>query len=720
MAFGFCVFKGHDKGMGFAQDMKKNDQRVNTAKAMQTALAVLGLILAAVLIIAPAIKAKAAGDVTFGSGSYDTENGQSFQIGVYVGPTDEMPIGEYTVTLTYDPNMLEYVGGAESGGGGTVTIHNRSEDGGRSMSMLTFRAVGNGTTVLSVTGATITDPEGNPMDTAGMASAPVNIRAQATPAPEYIRVNGKDIPQLAADKNEYTFAIPYSEEFVVEVPEGYTAITNATTLEVGRNEVALTIRSGDREPRNYTLHVNMQENKNKEETKPEPTPEPEVKPDEGQNENIKSEEIPETVSEEVSEKEKTSQIVLPEPKEKKSFEDIFKSPVVKTILVALGVVVLLVIIFFAKVIIDRMKGRMGVSNDFDRRRRMESLKSKETVQNKANPFEFASIDEEVDAKALKKREKEHQALTNEEGIVDLFGKGSQGSGKGAKKPVIEDEPEVTDGNFDLKLRETKTDAAGGVEAAIAGAAATAADAEASEYSYENEDEIENTTAAVAKNQTATAEIPVKKINFGVHRTSVEELAVIEAAKSSENADAEVNEETEAFAEADENKDASVNVNAKTKEKANAKASADTNAETDITTDTSAKTEETANGQESNTGSNSAKVTGTQKGKVTGTGKGKKNSKKKKAGAGTGKAAVKTETGTSNDYYEDEDDAAPEIIEDAEPSVQEPDIKAVFPEETVTIADFEPEGEGRGDSFIDYDDEDDFMDIDDIPDRPAKK
>lgn len=717
--------------MGFAQDMKKNDQRVNTAKAMQTALAVLGLILAAVLIIAPAIKAKAAGDVTFGSGSYDTENGQSFQIGVYVGPTDEMPIGEYTVTLTYDPNMLEYVGGAESGGGGTVTVHNRSEDGGRSMSMLTFRAVGNGTTVLSVTGATITDPEGNPMDTAGMASAPVNIRAQATPAPEYIRVNGKDIPQLAADKNEYTFAIPYSEEFVVEVPEGYTAITNATTLEVGRNEVALTIRSGDREPRNYTLHVNMQENKNKEETKPEPTPEPEVKPDEGQNENTNPDENVETVSEEVSEKEKTSQIVLPEPKEKKSFEDIFKSPIVKTILLALGVVILIVLIFFAKVIIDRMKGRMGVSNDFDRRRRMESLKGKETVQNKANPFEFASIDEEVDAKALKKREKEHQALTNEEGIVDLFGKGSQGSGKGAKKPVIEDEPEVTDGKFDLKLRETKTNSSADAEAAIASATAgTAADSESSEYSYENEDEdeIENTTAAVAKNQTATAEIPVKKINFGVHRTSVEELAVIEAAKSSENADAEVNEETEAFAEADENKDANVNANAKTKEKANAKASADTNAETDITTETSAETEETANGQESNTGSNSAKVTGTQKGKVTDTGKGKKNSKKKKASAGTGKAvtaetgkaAVKTETGTSNDYYEDEDDAAPEIIEDAEPSVQEPDIKAVFPEETVTIADFEPEGEGSGDSFIDYDDEDDFMDIDDIPDRPAKK
>ncbi len=711
--------------------MKKNDQRVNTAKAMQTALAVLGLILAAVLIIAPAIKAKAAGDVTFGSGSYDTENGQSFQIGVYVGPTDEMPIGEYTVTLTYDPNMLEYVGGAESGGGGTVTVHNRSEDGGRSMSMLTFRAVGNGTTVLSVTGATITDPEGNPMDTAGMASAPVNIRAQATPAPEYIRVNGKDIPQLAADKNEYTFAIPYSEEFVVEVPEGYTAITNATTLEVGRNEVALTIRSGDREPRNYTLHVNMQENKNKEETKPEPTPEPEVKPDEGQNENTNPDENVETVSEEVSEKEKTSQIVLPEPKEKKSFEDIFKSPIVKTILLALGVVILIVLIFFAKVIIDRMKGRMGVSNDFDRRRRMESLKGKETVQNKANPFEFASIDEEVDAKALKKREKEHQALTNEEGIVDLFGKGSQGSGKGAKKPVIEDEPEVTDGKFDLKLRETKTNSSADAEAAIASATAgTAADSESSEYSYENEDEdeIENTTAAVAKNQTATAEIPVKKINFGVHRTSVEELAVIEAAKSSENADAEVNEETEAFAEADENKDANVNANAKTKEKANAKASADTNAETDITTETSAETEETANGQESNTGSNSAKVTGTQKGKVTDTGKGKKNSKKKKASAGTGKAvtaetgkaAVKTETGTSNDYYEDEDDAAPEIIEDAEPSVQEPDIKAVFPEETVTIADFEPEGEGSGDSFIDYDDEDDFMDIDDIPDRPAKK
>ncbi|MBQ6638117.1 MAG: hypothetical protein IJH82_05630 [Lachnospiraceae bacterium] len=706
--------------------MKKNDQRVNTAKAMQTALAVLGLILAAVLIIAPAIKTKAAGDVTFGSGSYDTENGQSFQIGVYVGPTDEMPIGEYTVTLTYDPNRLEYVGGAESGGGGTVTIHNRSEDGGRSMSMLTFRAVGNGTTVLSVTGATITDPEGNPMDTAGMASAPVNIRAQATPAPEYIRINGKDIPQLAADKNEYTFAIPYSEEFVVEVPEGYTAITDVTTLEVGRNEVALTLRSGDREPRNYTLHVNMQENKNKEETKPEPTPEPEVKPDEGQNENIKSEEIPETVSEEVSEKEKTSQIVLPEPKEKKSFEDIFKSPVVKTILLALGVVVLIVVIFFVKVIFDRIRGVQGLSNDFDRRRRMESLKGKETVQNKANPFEFASIDEEVDAKALKKREKEHQALTNEEGIVDLFGKGSQGSGKGAKKPVIEDEPEVTDGNFDLKLRETKADAVGGVEAAIAGAAATAADAEASEYSYENEDEIENTTAAVAKNQTMMAEIPVKKINFGVHRTSVEELAVIEAAKSSENADAEVNEGTEAFAEADENKDA--NVNAKTKEKANAKASADTNAETDIITETSAETEETANGQESNTGSNSAKVTGTQKGKVTGTGKGKKNSKKKKVSAGTGKAvtaetgkaAVKTETGTSKDYYEDEDDAAPEIIGDAESPEQEPEVKSVFPEETVTIADFEPEGEGSGDSFIDYDDEDDFMDIDDIPDRPAKK
>lgn len=60
----------------------------------------------------------AEGTVTYGSSSYSPTEGQEFQVGVYVNGSE--PIGAYEFYLDYNADMIEYVSGAESGGGGRL------------------------------------------------------------------------------------------------------------------------------------------------------------------------------------------------------------------------------------------------------------------------------------------------------------------------------------------------------------------------------------------------------------------------------------------------------------------------------------------------------------------------------------------------------------------------------------------------------------------------
>lgn len=127
--------------------------------------------------------------VSYGSESYASEVGEEFRIGVYIDADVDSYI--YEVTMNYDPSKLEYVGGADGGGGGT--LHFAGESGtNRKKYMLTFRALQDGGSNVSITGASVIsnpvqeDGQSYPVEAviSGMASAPITIRPKQEAAEE--------------------------------------------------------------------------------------------------------------------------------------------------------------------------------------------------------------------------------------------------------------------------------------------------------------------------------------------------------------------------------------------------------------------------------------------------------------------------------------------------------------------------------------------------------
>ena len=243
------------------------------------AMAVLTLALSILIVMIPAKVAHASGIVRFGSANYTPAANSDFQVGVYIETTDEIPLGTYSVNITYDPALLTYVSGAETGGDGALLVMGASLDGKQGVHMLTFHANGTpGDTALTVTGAVVNDTTGVAMEVGGLPAAPISIQTATTRMPEYIRFNDKEVAGLTEGQTEYTFSIPYAESFTIEVPEGFTVIFDyPEDPHPGRNNVTAVISQPNANPLTLTLHANM-EPKEEEVVEPEPEPESDSEP----------------------------------------------------------------------------------------------------------------------------------------------------------------------------------------------------------------------------------------------------------------------------------------------------------------------------------------------------------------------------------------------------------------------------------------------------------
>ena len=241
------------------------------------AMAVLTLALSILIVMIPAKVAHASGTVRFGSATYTTAANTDFQVGVYIETTDEVPLGAYSVNIIYDPNLLTYVAGAETGGDGNLLVMGASLDGKQGMHMLTFHANGTpGDTALTVTGAIVNDTTGVAMEVGGLPAAPITIQTPTTRMPEYLRVNDKEVAGLTEGQTEYTFSIPYAESFTVEAPEGFTVTAEyPEEPHTGRNNITVVLTQPNANPLTLTLHANMEP---KEEEVVEPEPEPVSEP----------------------------------------------------------------------------------------------------------------------------------------------------------------------------------------------------------------------------------------------------------------------------------------------------------------------------------------------------------------------------------------------------------------------------------------------------------
>lgn len=365
-------------------------------------LFVSGILMFAGITLLPAKVAKADGAVSFGSAYYTPAGNSNFNIGVYVNSTDAVPLGAYSVTLTYDPNVIEYVGGASSGGNGSITINGTSLDGGRSQTMLTLRTIGTGDTIFGTAGATIYDAYGNLMNNDSLAAVTVSIQPPRTATPETIKINGKNITGLTEGRTEYTFTVPYADRMTIEVPDGYTATPDKANLTEGRNELTLSVAQQGADPIVYTLHINMSPDKRTDEEKAKAQEGEDGKTDgedpdkqsDGKDNTGKDSTGKDNTGNAGQDGEKNSEIDLPPiPADDtiKADNDLQES---KKAILILGAFMLAVAVLVAfKIATDYLESAGGKRRaDLQLLRRRQRMAVEEKYEEKANPIDFASID----------------------------------------------------------------------------------------------------------------------------------------------------------------------------------------------------------------------------------------------------------------------------------------------------------------------------------------
>ena len=254
--------------------MKK---RVNL---FQIRIPLLGAALAAAILLCAGIPIRAENaSVVFGSSEYAPTEGEEFAIGLYV--RCDAPDFIYTVTIQYDPACLEYLGGADNGGNGMLLFAGEAS-GGQRQYMLTFRAVSESISPISVTEASvITNPsagaakegvmgagmeqQAGPPAIAELTSlglARVSVQSRVDDTLSELSIEGLPDFGLEPDVYEYDIEVPSDmKELVLDaVPTDERASVDIsdTALETGENTVTVTVSTGV-EAVQYFLHVTRPE-----------------------------------------------------------------------------------------------------------------------------------------------------------------------------------------------------------------------------------------------------------------------------------------------------------------------------------------------------------------------------------------------------------------------------------------------------------------------------
>lgn len=107
------------------------------------------VMLAAFVIFAVTLNIKVYG-ADFNASVSSGEATQGENITVTVSMSSDATVGAYDLALTYDANILEWVSGGDGGGGGSLRLYNDSNYATSYTSTITFKAIGTGSTKISV------------------------------------------------------------------------------------------------------------------------------------------------------------------------------------------------------------------------------------------------------------------------------------------------------------------------------------------------------------------------------------------------------------------------------------------------------------------------------------------------------------------------------------------------------------------------------------------
>ena len=107
--------------------MEENIRMKNTLRAGEILRSITAG--AAFVIFAVMLSIKAYG-ADFNASVSSGEATQGENVTVTVNMSSDVTVGAYDLTLTYDANILEYVSGADGGGGGSLRLYNDTNAAG--------------------------------------------------------------------------------------------------------------------------------------------------------------------------------------------------------------------------------------------------------------------------------------------------------------------------------------------------------------------------------------------------------------------------------------------------------------------------------------------------------------------------------------------------------------------------------------------------------------
>ena len=199
----------------------------------------------------------------FGSDYYSKVEGEEFNIGLYL-VSQESLIEEYSLTMTYNPQIMEYMYGADSGGDGTITI---SGVAGKNQvkELVHFRAIGHGNVEINISEAFATTADEEIFDIDYQTPVMMMIEADNPIYLDSIRVLGEDIEGFQSELVEYQIEVPYEIDILpLETVGGEVAVSDLN-LCVGDNTIIIRVDNNGGTDTVYTLHVSRNEKETTEE-----------------------------------------------------------------------------------------------------------------------------------------------------------------------------------------------------------------------------------------------------------------------------------------------------------------------------------------------------------------------------------------------------------------------------------------------------------------------
>lgn len=272
-----------------AGKQKTAKQKIGKRKRNSFILYMTLVLLLSVTIQPVSVKA-AEGTVSFGSDGYEWSVGDVCPIGIYINA--EVSVNSYSICLSYDPEMLRYLNGADRAEGNLIYLEGSGAEAGYKR-MLHFEPLKPGETsltVVSATGLTVTGqtggqgegqiPEENPAAEEEPVTEEITV-AQLPQTPITVVSNGSSylgslavgqatgMEPFSPEKLDYHMQVSHSvsELELSYEPEDENAVVEVseTRLEEGANTVYVTVQGEGAEAVTYILFVEREKQQLREE-----------------------------------------------------------------------------------------------------------------------------------------------------------------------------------------------------------------------------------------------------------------------------------------------------------------------------------------------------------------------------------------------------------------------------------------------------------------------